>query len=121
LQWMPNAPLRPHRCAVIPFIGSSTTKKGFIDTKQDLGHRDAKDHVYISVEAVEQMAAMVGWIPKNALAVAETRLKTRDDRIAELEAELAEAKRFREAAEYTLNQFGAQVRNKPGRKPRAVA
>jgi hypothetical protein len=118
MRLVPQATMPPHRCAVIPFKGNSSSR-GFIDTGMDLPGWDP--HVYVSVEAVEEMARMIGWEPRHVSARHAQKTHEAQARISELEELLAGHERFREAAEYTLNQFGAQVRNKPGRKPRAVA
>ena len=116
MRYVQHAAIAPHRCAVIPFIGNSNGR-GFIDTGQDL--RGWDPHVYVSVEAAEEMAKFIGWSPKTAEQAVQVKLAERDKRIAELEAELAEADRFRDAATYTLETFGSKVRHKPGRKAAA--
>jgi hypothetical protein len=78
-------------------------------------------HVYVSVDAVEQMARMVGWEPRLVAARQAQRVEVLETRVQELERQLAEHERFREAAEYTLGQFGAKVKSKPGPKAKAVA
>lgn len=119
MRWVQQATMAPHRCAAVPFIGNSNTRRGFIDTGMDLHGWDP--HVYISVDAVEQMARMVGWEPVHVSRQQAQKAHELQERITELEAQLAEAERFREAAEYTLQSFGAKVHKKPGRKPAGVA
>lgn len=121
MRWVPQAALPPHRCAVVPFKGNSSTVKGFIDSGMDLPGWDP--HVYISVEAVEAMARMVGWEPVHVAKRQAEKVVKLEAQVAELKAERQEFERFREAAEYTLGTFGAKVKAKPGRKPaeRAVA
>jgi hypothetical protein len=111
---MPHAAIRPNRCAVIPFIGNHNAKAGFFDTGQDMR---GDDHVYISVEAVEDMARAMGWGPKDVVLAA--RVERQEKEIADLKVQVAEADRFAEAAEYTLERFGSKVRAKPGRKAAA--
>lgn len=115
MRWVPHAAISPHRCAVIPYVGNSNTNKGFIDTGMDLPGWDP--HVYVSVEAVEEMARLCGWEPQHVVSGEQGKVARLEAQVAELEAELAEADRFREATEYTLGQFGSKVRAKPGRKP----
>jgi hypothetical protein len=116
VRWVQQPAIRPHRCAVIPFLGGHNSR-GFIDTGQDM--RDHDSHVYISVEAVEQLARLIGWEPTHARIQAEGRLIAKDAQIARLEAELAEAEEFKDAAEYTLSRFDTKVQRKPGRKAAA--
>jgi hypothetical protein len=99
---------------VIPFIGNSNATGGFIDTGQRLEGWDP--HVYVSVQAAEEMARFLGWQPAVAESAQLEKVRARDVRIAELEAEVAELERFRDAAEYTLSTIGQKVRAKPGRK-----
>lgn len=91
-----QAALRPHRCAAVPFIGNSNSKLGFVDTGQDLPGWDP--HVYVSVEAVCEMARLIGWQPRMVQAEMDRRLAAKDDRIKALEAELAENARLVDAA-----------------------
>lgn len=114
MRWVPQAAISPHKCAVIPFIGTSNAKAGFFDAEVDLPGWDP--HVYISVEAVEMMAKEIGWEPASTRGVAEKRLVERDERIAALEHQLEEAAKYQESVEYTLGKFGAKVQRKPGRK-----
>lgn len=110
------AAFRPQRCAVIPYIGAHHPN-GFIDTGNELdGNR-----IYISIVGLAEMARVARIIPR-AVPDLTAELEEAQARVAELELEAEEHARFREAAEYTLSQFGAKVRNKPGRKPeKAVA
>src|SRR4051812_35403908 len=117
MRWVPQAAITPHKCAVIPFIGTSNAKAGFFDAEVDLPGWDP--HVYISVEAVEMMASEIGWEPASKRGVAEKRLAERDAVIAELKARIAEHEEFEEAAKYTLARFDTKVRAKPGRKAAA--
>ena len=117
MRWVQQAVINPHRCAVIPFIGNSNSQKGFIDAGHDLPGWDP--HVYVSVEAVEEMARLIGWQPAGSLQLKDTEIGRLERKVAELEEQVREADRFAEAAEYTLGRFGQHVRNKPGRKPKA--
>jgi hypothetical protein len=115
MRFVQHPAIRPHRCAVLPIMGAHNSR-GFIDSGQD---SRADDHIYVSVEAVEQMARFIGWEQSTGRTQAEAKVKAKDERIAELETEVEELERFRDAAEYTLGSFGAKVRNKPGRKAAA--
>jgi hypothetical protein len=117
MRWVAHAALTPHRCAAIPFIGNSNAKKGFIDTGSDLAGWDP--HVYVSVEAVEEMARMVGWQPshvqaghKERAAEMQTKLDAANAEIERLEEQLAAVK--------VLKNGGFAQANPPGR-PRKVA
>ena len=118
MRWVEVAAVRPHHCAHIPFLGTNHPK-GYFDWGTELW---GGDHAYCSVVAAEEMARFLGWVPPDVVRHHEQTVIGLQERIGELEACLAEAERFREAAEYTLNQFGATVKKKPGRKPKeAVA
>lgn len=90
MRWVQHASHRPARCAALPFVGNSNAQRGFIDTGVDLPGWDP--HVYVSVEAVEEMGRMVGLVrPAELLTVR----RERDEavaRVAELEVELARAR-----------------------------
>lgn len=73
----------PHHCAVIPFVGNSNAKAGFLDTGMDLD----RQRVYISLaEAGVQIAQEIGWHPPSAV-------RERDARIEELEGEVGDLRR----------------------------
>ena len=100
-----HAAIRPHRCAVIPFIANSNTAEGFIDTGYDLPGWDP--HVYVSVQAVKEMARLIGWGPQ--LTDPEpARLKAR---VAELEAQVADR-------DGQIAAFGVLKRSKAIQEPR---
>jgi hypothetical protein len=113
VRYVPHAAIRPHRCAVIPFIGNHNSR-GFIDTGMDLPGWDP--HVYVSVEAVEQMAGMIGWQPAHVSQQGSATIKSRDARIAELEAE-RDALTEQLGAVQVLKQAGYVQAKRPG-KPR---
>lgn len=118
MRWVQQATMSPHRCAAIPFKGNSSTARGFIDTGMDLPGWDP--HVYISVDAVEQMARMIGWEPRIVAQQQAVKVETLKERIAELEAELAESERKLEAVQ-VLKAAGYSAQRKPGRPKKAVA
>ncbi len=57
MRWVETATIAPHRCAVIPYIGSNSDQ-GFIDSGSEMDGFD--QHVYISVVAVKEMARLIG-------------------------------------------------------------
>lgn len=125
LRWVQQASVRPHRCAVIPFIGNSNARKGFFDTGVDLpfnGPVSAGDRVYVSVEAVEEMARRLGWSPAHTGAQLQKELDAEKQEnarqgeiIADLEAQLAAVAVLKNG---TFRQQGAPGRPK---KQKAVA
>lgn len=110
-----HAAIRPHRCAVIPFIGNSNTAEGFIDTGYDLPGWDP--HVYVSVQAVKEMARLIGWGPR----LTNPELGRLRARVAELEAQVT-ARDEQIAAFGVLKQAGVvQEKRPPGRPPKQKA
>lgn len=101
MRFVTQATIRPHRCAVIPFIGS-THAKGFIDTGAEMGVGNFREHVYVSIVAVEEMARMIRWCSPAERRSLEI---TRDDALKQLQRmreerdELAEFKARIEAFE----------------------
>lgn len=117
MRWVQHAAIRPHRCGVIPFVGNATAKQGFIDTGVDLPGWDP--HVYVSVEAVQEMARMIGWQPAHIQA-------GQKECTADLQVKLEQANtdlqivREQLAAVKILKNGGFAQANPPGR-PRKVA
>ena len=118
MRWVPQAAIRPHKCAVIPFIGNSNAKKGFIDTMTDLPGWDP--HVYVSVEAVEEMARMIGWMPAHVSAGQKDRLAEKDEVIESLRSDLALRDMQLEAVQVLKNSGRFEQTRPPGR-PKKVA
>lgn len=118
MRWVQQAMMSPHRCAAVPYIGNSNSLRGFIDTGMDLPGWDP--HVYISVEAVEQMARMVGWEPRSVAVGQAAKAGALEERVAELEAELSEATQKLEAVQ-VLKAAGYSAQRKPGRPRKAAA
>lgn len=106
-----HAPIRPQHCAVFPQIGSAHGC-GFIDVGSEMW---GGDHVYISTIAAVELAKYAGYEPASASAGLRAQVEQRDARIAELEADLAEARGFLQAID-TLESAGLRARRKPGRK-----
>lgn len=57
MRWVETCAVRPNRCAAIPFVGGND-ELGYIDTGSELDGFD--NHVYVSVRAVHEMAALIG-------------------------------------------------------------
>jgi hypothetical protein len=117
MRWVQQPAMRPHHCAVFPQVAGSTSRRGFFDTGNDFRERD---HCYVSVEAVEQLASKIGWQPQSAFASLTAKINRQDGELELLRQRLADAEKFREAAEYTLSSLGQKVRNKPGRPKKEV-
>lgn len=94
MRWVQTAVQAPHRCAAVPFIGH-TSQRGFIDTGSDMNGWD--QHVYVSVEAVEQMARIIDWSPPADVHALQQLVAVQERRIDQLEAELAEANQVADA------------------------
>ena len=94
MRWVQTATQEPHRCAAVPFVGH-TSVKGFIDTGSEMNGWD--QHVYISVDAVEQMAAIIDWQPPSAVHALQELAAVQSQRIAQLESQLAEAEQVADA------------------------
>ena len=119
-----RALIKPSRCAVLPYIGTDH-ERGFVDTGSEIpGKGDQWDwHVYVSVVAVEEMARLIGGGGVKDMHNAH-------DRIAQLEAELEQARDDLAKAELVLDSIDAlesanfRARRKTGRpkvKTEAVA
>jgi hypothetical protein len=105
---VPKPEWAPHQC---PVTMRFEDPEGFIDTGMNFPYVDP--YISVSIGGVRDMARLIGLVDPSE----------RDKRIVSLEAEnaelrerVAEADRFAEAAEYTLQRFGAKVQRKPGRK-----
>lgn len=118
MRWVQHAALRPHKCAAIPFIGNSNAKRGFIDTGYDLPGWDS--HVYLSIEAVQEMARMIGWVPAHVGEQSKVSLGRAEADMAQLKNQLAEAERKLAAVE-VLKSAGYSAQRKPGRPAKAAA
>lgn len=105
---------RPHRCAIVPFIGQ-THPEGFIDTGTDYwGER-----VYLSVVGVKECAKLIGWVPKQQLQRAVRDVNTERERVVELEAE-RDALQARLDAIDVIESEGFRARKKTGRPKQEV-
>lgn len=115
MRWVEAAAIRPNRCAVLPFIGNSNARKGFIDTGAELDGFD--NHVYVSVEAAEEMARMLGWQSPQAVRDLQRELAAAGELIGELQARALEMEQAFGAID-VIESAGFRARKKPGRKPR---
>lgn len=93
---------------------------GFVDT--GITEPMIEPRVYVSAGAVQGLAATLDFpLPSRVEQLdALHALRAARERIAELEAELAEADRTAQAV-HTLTRAGFQAKQKPGRKPKATA
>ena len=111
---VPKAIKSPHHCAVFPHIGSAQPE-GYFDTGTNLPGPGIHTHsVYVSVVAVKELARKLSYVSPEELARVHAQVETLARENALLREQLAEADRFAEAAEYTLNKFDSRVRRKPG-------
>lgn len=114
MRFVERAEIRPMHCAVHPTLGARH-RGGYIDTGTDLPGFD--NRVYVSVEAVENLAKFVGHPSKVEHAEALARVEELERRCADLEQQLAEADKELGAV-YTLRQKGWAPSKKPGRPPK---
>jgi hypothetical protein len=114
MRWVAHAASSPHRCAAIPFIGNSSAKRGYIDTGQRINGWDP--HIYISVEAVEEMARMIGWQPAHVQKGHAAKVAELEDRLARSEATKTDLERAFMAID-VLASRDFVARKKPGRPP----
>jgi hypothetical protein len=123
MRWVQHASHRPARCAVLPFVGNSNTQRGFIDTGQELPGWDP--HIYVSVEAVEEMGRMVGLVRPAELGTVRRERDEATARVAELELELARARGELDAvgvlrrAGFSAQAAATVAKRRPKRKPPA--
>ncbi len=103
----------PSRCAVIPFLGA-TYDGGFVDTGSEMAAGARDQHVYVSVAAVEQMAALIGWTPPADVGQLRADLDEAAAAVLRLEGELAEADQLVRAID-TLESADFRARKKTGR------
>lgn len=111
-----RAVTRPMHCAVFPTLGAAHGK-GYIDPGTELPGFD--NHVYVSVEAVEQMAEFIGFPSREAHAAALARADDLERKVADLEADLREADKFAEAVD-VLESRDFRARRKPGRPKKTM-
>lgn len=115
MRFVQQAAVKPSRCAVLPQVGGSH-RDGYIDTGSEmLGGGDGRwdQHVYVSVVAVKEMAAMIGWCDPAPL---EARLAQVEAELEQARAELAQANRHLDAID-VLESEGFRARKRPGRRP----
>lgn len=110
--WVEAAERSPFHCCV-----TGSNDGPLIDTGNTLHGYDHR--VYIGAKGVDRVARFAGWTPPDERALLDERISELEAKVQQLEEEVAEADRFRDATEYTLSKFDTRVRNKPGRKPKA--
>jgi hypothetical protein len=101
---------RPHRCAVIPYIGPTSGHR-FVDTGMDI---DDWHHVYVSEPAVRQMAELVGMVPRGEVKARDTRIAELEEQVGRLVAAVETAERFRQAVD-VIESADFRARKKAGR------
>lgn len=106
----------PSRCAAIPFIGAAH-EAGFVDTGAEIPASAKDSHVYVSVVAVREMAALIGYVSGDEYAGLLTERDELAGRVVELEREVAEADKFLKAID-ALESEGFRARKKTGRPPK---
>jgi hypothetical protein len=114
VRFVERAEIRPSRCAVFPQIGGNHPK-GFFDTGSEMPGFD--NHVYVSIEAVEQMALKRGWSSPEDVKAMRTEFETLERECERLREENADLNREFEAID-VLASRGFVARKKPGRKPK---
>lgn len=107
LRWVPRAIMRPHRCAMVPYVGQNSPK-GFFDSGTDY----RGDRVYVSVVAVEEMARALGFEAPGTVQARSTREQQLETRVAQLQADLTEANQELDAVELLRSKRFDQ--SKPG-------
>ena len=112
MRFVTQATIRPHRCAVIPFIGS-THAEGFIDTGAEMGVGNFRERVYVSIVAVKEMARMIGWCSPTERKGLEATRNDALDQLERIRAERDELAEFKARIEglreqgYTVSKVGA--------------
>jgi hypothetical protein len=109
---------RPHTCAIIPGRGAASEKGRWLDTHNELTGWDP--HVYISEAGASEVARMIGWVHPEDVAALNEELQVANDRIAELEQELAEADEFKGHMD-GLMKHGYVPKRAAGRPPKQKA
>jgi hypothetical protein len=110
---------RPHRCAVLPYIGNSNCS-GWIDTG---GYLD-REKVYVSFEAAAEMARLIGWVAPSQRRGLEQENTSLQARVEQLEAELEDERAVNSSIEFLgTKDFVARQKRGPKRpsKPAAKA
>src|SRR4051794_38791961 len=110
-----KAVLAPAMC-----MFTKTHEGPFIDFLVDFDF----DHVgraYMTVRYAESIGRKIGMHTQETVDGLNADLTAKDERIAELEAQVEELERFKDNAEYTLSAFGKKVQGKPGPKVKATA
>lgn len=111
MRWVDQAITRPHRCAVLPYVGNGRGH-AFLDTGQDLD----REHVYISDAAAGEIARMLGWVAPAHVKALAAKVADLEQRLAQSEAEKAVLAEFKENVD-GLGKHGLMLKKVSGRKP----
>jgi hypothetical protein len=117
LQIVPEATMPPGCCIV-----TQSTTGPFIDTGLTPAVLDPR--VYVSKQAIVDMGRLFGIPTPEDVERLVADVERMTTQLVDLRAQLAEADRYADAAEYTLKAtFGddTKIKNKPGRKPKVSA
>jgi hypothetical protein len=120
MRFVTSANQRPHTCAFYPQFGGNH-EQGFVESDSLI---DDFFTPYVSIVALREIAEKIpeaGLAPRSELTLAQAENEALRRENEDLKQQLAEADKFAEAAEWTLNHFGTRVQSKPGRKPAAKA
>lgn len=112
MRWVDQAVTRPHRCAVVPYIGNGSGH-AFLDTGQDLD----LEHVYISDAGCDLIAEARGWVHPQRFEQELEANRNLQARVEQLEEEIRAADEFQSNID-GLTRQGMVVRKQPGRKPK---
>lgn len=115
MRWVQQAALSPHRCAVLPYVGNSSTTKGFLDTGVDV---DGIYRIYLSGEFFEHIIPQMGYVPEGKLAGMQAKLDQKDAEIAEIKAERDELQGQLDAVDRLVKHDTWVKSRKPGRPPK---
>jgi hypothetical protein len=117
VRWVEVAAIRPHRCAVIPFI-SGHDELGYIDTGSEMDGFD--NHVYVSVKAVKEMARLIGLPSRAEYHEAATELAAVQAELEKITTERDDLEARFEAIDILASR-GFVERKKTGRPKKEVA
>lgn len=112
MRWVEVAAIRPHRCAVIPFVGGHDSR-GYIDTGSEMEGFD--NHIYVSVTAVDAMADLIGRPTISQFREVVTSNQEHAAALAQVIAERDDLKARFDAID-VLAGADFRARKKPGRK-----
>lgn len=117
MKWVESAVVKPHRCAVIPFIGTHDDL-GFIDTGSEMDGFD--NHVYVSVRAVHEMARLLGLPSRDEYNQLVLEANQTARQLEQTTADLREARRHLDAID-ALESADFRTRRRVGRPRKDTA